>query len=147
VNHDLTLEDVDDPVGLWMSMQRGGLAPGHGDTASPSPAARMSGTVVLTPCADFPIASSSLPDDAPEDAATRLDLLLDALAHSIIENEAQQRAMLCLTLVIRSAIGIEVLLWLTDVAGLSRHDATELMGWSTRAVLRSALTDNTRRAA
>ena len=38
-----------------------------------------------------------------------------------------------LTLAIRSATGIEALVWLTDVAGLSRDDATELMRWSARA--------------
>ena len=37
-----------------------------------------------------------------------------------------------LALAIRSATGIEALAWLTDVAGLSRDDATELMRWSAR---------------
>ena len=46
-----------------------------------------------------------------------------------------------LTLAIRSATGIEALVWLTDVAGLSRDDATELMRWSARALLQSALAD------
>jgi len=46
-----------------------------------------------------------------------------------------------LALAIRSATGIEALAWLTDVAGLSREDATELMRWSARALLRSALAD------
>ena len=32
-----------------------------------------------------------------------------------------------LVLAIRSAIGIEALVWLTDVAGLSRDDAVDLM--------------------
>ena len=48
-----------------------------------------------------------------------------------------------LTLAIRSATGIEALAWLTDVAGLSRDDATELMRWSARALLQSALADKT----
>ena len=42
---------------------------------------------------------------------------------------------------IRSATGIEALVWLTDVAGLSRRDAAELMRWSARALLQSALTE------
>jgi hypothetical protein len=46
-----------------------------------------------------------------------------------------------LTLAIRSATGIEALAWLTDVAGLSRDDARELMRWSARAMLRSALAE------
>jgi AcrR family transcriptional regulator len=44
-----------------------------------------------------------------------------------------------LVLAIRSAVGIEALVWLTDVAGLSSEDAVELMRWSASALLRSAL--------
>ncbi len=44
-----------------------------------------------------------------------------------------------LVLAIRSAIGIEALVWLTDVAGLSRVEAAELTRWSALALLRSAL--------
>ena len=129
-------------------------------------------------------AASLLPDDPPDDAATRLDLVIDAFTRSTLENEAQQRTMLRLsleadpveraqlplrqgrgikwieealaplreeempeaeihrlTLAIRSATGIEALVWLTDVAGLSRHDARELMRWSARALLQSAIAD------
>jgi hypothetical protein len=126
-------------------------------------------------------ATSLLPEDAPQDAATRLDLVVDAFLRSNLQNEAQQRTMLRisleataseraqlplrqgrgikwieealdplqakmleperhrLALAIRTAIGIEALAWLTDVAGLSRDDATDLMRWSARALLRSAL--------
>jgi AcrR family transcriptional regulator len=42
------------------------------------------------------------------------------------------------TLAIRSATGIEALAWLTDVAGLTRDDAVELMRWSARALLQAA---------
>lgn len=128
-------------------------------------------------------ASSLLPDDAPDDVATRLDLVVDAFTRSTLENEAQQRTMLRLSLeadpveraqlplrqgraikwieealaplrtemsdtelhrlalAIRSACGIEALVWLTDVAGLSSDDATDLMRWSARAMLQSALAD------
>lgn len=44
-----------------------------------------------------------------------------------------------LAVAIRSATGIEALVWLTDIAGLSRDEATELMSWSARAMLHSAL--------
>jgi AcrR family transcriptional regulator len=129
-------------------------------------------------------ATSLLPDDAPEDVATRLDLVVDAFLRSNLENEAQQRTMLRLSLeataseraqlplrqgrgikwieeafvplhekmpeaerhrlalAIRTAIGIEALVWLTDVAGLSRDDATDLMRWAARALLKSALAEN-----
>ena len=128
-------------------------------------------------------AASLLPDDAPEDVATRLDLVMESLIRTNLENEAQQRTMLRLSLemdpieraqlplrqgraikwieealaplqdqmseaqrhrlalAIRSAIGIEALAWLTDVAGLSRNDAADLMRWSGRALLRSALAE------
>lgn len=46
-----------------------------------------------------------------------------------------------LTLAIRSAIGVEALVWLTDVAGMSRDDAAELMRWSARAMLIAARSD------
>ena len=129
-------------------------------------------------------ATSLLPHDAPDDAVSRLELVIDAFTRSNIENEPQQRTMLRLALeaspeeraqlplrqgrgikwieealqplrdqmserdvhrlacAIRSATGIEALVWLTDVAGLSRDDARELMRWSAHALLQSALTGN-----
>jgi AcrR family transcriptional regulator len=44
-----------------------------------------------------------------------------------------------LAVAIRSAVGIESLVWLTDVAGLSREQAAELMMWSAQALLHRAL--------
>jgi AcrR family transcriptional regulator len=46
-----------------------------------------------------------------------------------------------LVLAIRSATGIEALVWLTDIAVLSRPEAVELMRWSARALLDSALAE------
>jgi hypothetical protein len=43
-----------------------------------------------------------------------------------------------LVLAIRSACGIEALVWLTDVAKLSRPEAAEIMRWSALALLRAA---------
>ncbi|EAQ00639.1 transcriptional regulator [Janibacter sp. HTCC2649] len=40
---------------------------------------------------------------------------------------------------IRSAIGIEALVWLVDVAGQTRAEAADTMRWSARAMLTSAL--------
>jgi AcrR family transcriptional regulator len=129
-----------------------------------------------------------LPADAPDDAATRLDLVIAAFTRSNVENEAQQRTMLRLslaadpaqraqlplrqgraikwieealaplrkqlsqaevhrlTLAVRSATGIEALVWLTDVAGLSRNDAIKLMQWSASALLKSAIAEKAGRA-
>ena len=44
-----------------------------------------------------------------------------------------------LALAIRSATGIESFVWLTDVGGLSREEAAELMRATARALLQSAL--------
>ena len=127
---------------------------------------------------------SLLPDDAPGDVATRLDLVVAAFTTMIVATEAQQRVMLRLSLepgasepadlplrqgraigwieealeplrgqmsqdgvhrlalAVRSATGIEALVWLTDVAGLSREEALHLMRWSARGLLRSAMADD-----
>jgi AcrR family transcriptional regulator len=47
-----------------------------------------------------------------------------------------------LVLAIRAACGIEALVWLTDVGGLSRRQAAELMRWSASALLRAALAED-----
>jgi AcrR family transcriptional regulator len=125
-------------------------------------------------------AASLLPEDAPADVATRLDLVVAEFTRTILETEAQQRTMLRLSLeadpversqlplrqgraikwieealaplrpgmsqrdvhrlaiAIRSATGIESFVWLTDVAGLDRADAIELMRSSARALLVAA---------
>ena len=61
----------------------------------------------------------------------------DALAplrETMSEDEVHRLAV-----AIRAATGIEALVWLTDIAGLSRQDATAVMRWSARAMLRSAI--------
>ena len=127
---------------------------------------------------------SLLPDDAPEDVATRVDLVVAAFTTMIVATEAQQRVMLRLSLepgapeaadlplrqgraigwieealeplrgqmspedvhrlalAVRSATGIEALVWLTDVAHLSREEALHLMRWSARGLLRAAMADD-----
>jgi AcrR family transcriptional regulator len=52
-----------------------------------------------------------------------------------------------LALAIRAAVGIEALVWLTDVGGLSRDEAAGVMRWSACALLRSALADGVTAAA
>ena len=47
-----------------------------------------------------------------------------------------------LALAVRSATGIESLVWLTDVARLPRDEAAELMRGSARALLRAAMEDH-----
>lgn len=46
-----------------------------------------------------------------------------------------------LVLAIRATLGIEALVWLTDIGGLSREQAADLMRSSARTLLRAALAD------
>lgn len=55
-----------------------------------------------------------------------------------LEDELGEPAVRHLVLAIRSAVGIEALVWLTDVAGLTRDDAVELMRWSAQSLLAAA---------
>ncbi|PZS29739.1 MAG: TetR family transcriptional regulator [Pseudonocardiales bacterium] len=64
----------------------------------------------------------------------------DALAP--LRRRVPATAIRRLAVAIRSAIGIESLVWLTDVAGLSRDEAVELMRWSARALLHQTLADH-----
>jgi AcrR family transcriptional regulator len=126
-------------------------------------------------------AGSLLPEDAPMDVGMRLEAVVGTFTAMLIDNEAQQRTMLrlsleedreaaaalplrqgraiawfaealapltdslsedqvhTLVLAIRSAVGIEALVWLTDVAGLTNDQAVGIMRWSARALLRAAV--------
>jgi AcrR family transcriptional regulator len=46
-----------------------------------------------------------------------------------------------LVLAIRATLGIEAMVWLTDVAGVSREQAVDIMRSSARTLLRSAISD------
>jgi AcrR family transcriptional regulator len=59
-----------------------------------------------------------------------------------LRGQLSEQELRRLVLAIRSAVGIEALVWLTDIAALSRPDAVDLMRWSARALLRSALRDD-----
>jgi AcrR family transcriptional regulator len=63
----------------------------------------------------------------------------DAL--SPLQNQISEPEVHRLALAIRAAIGIEALVWLTDVGGLSRAEAVASMRWSARALLRATLDD------
>lgn len=58
-----------------------------------------------------------------------------------LQGRLRPAALRRLVLAIRSACGIEALVWLTDIAGLSRRQASELMRWSALALLRTALAE------
>ncbi len=59
---------------------------------------------------------------------------LEPLKGQLSESEIRD-----LVLAIRSATGIEALVWLTDMGGLSREKAAETMRWSARSMLQAAL--------
>lgn len=56
-----------------------------------------------------------------------------------LEGDLDAEQVRALVLAIRSATGIEALVWLTDVAGLSTQESLTLMRWSAQALLASAL--------
>lgn len=58
-----------------------------------------------------------------------------------LATEVPAKELRRLTLAVRATIGIEALVWLTDVAGLSRRDAVKLMRRSAQALLQDVLRD------
>lgn len=127
--------------------------------------------------------TSLLPEPAPADPRTRLDLVITAFTELTIDWEPQLRTQLRLSLepdadqpvlrqgraigwiedalaplrhtypgldvhrlavAIRSATGIESLIWLTDIAGLAPAEAAGVMRWSARAMLHEALAEHAR---
>ena len=64
-------------------------------------------------------------------------------ALSPLRNRFSKAELKRLVFAVRSATGIEALVWLTDVAGLTRKQAVKVMRWSAGALLRSALADKT----
>lgn len=56
--------------------------------------------------------------------------------------QLSEQAVERLVFAIRAAAGIESLIWLVDIAGLSRSEAKDLMMWSARSLLRAAIADH-----
>lgn len=79
----------------------------------------------------------SVPSELPLRKGRVIGWLEDALAPLLprLDEQGVHR----LAVAIRSAIGIESLVWLTDVAGMSREQAADVMRWSARAMLQYAL--------
>jgi len=61
---------------------------------------------------------------------------LDGIHADLSDQQLRQ-----LVLSIRATIGIEAIVWLVDVAGLSRKDAVALTRWSAQALLQQGITD------
>jgi AcrR family transcriptional regulator len=75
--------------------------------------------------------------DLPFRKGRRVAWVADALAP--LNGGMPEREFQRLVHAIAAGLGIEALVWLTDVAGLDRDEAVEVMRWSVRALLRSAL--------
>ncbi|HVE92319.1 MAG TPA: TetR/AcrR family transcriptional regulator [Actinomycetota bacterium] len=58
---------------------------------------------------------------------------LDPLAGEMPDEELQRLAM-----AIAAVIGVETLIWLTDLAGLSKSEAVELMRWTAASLFKAA---------
>ncbi len=63
----------------------------------------------------------------------------DALAP--LEPQLTEAGLHRLAVAIRSAVGIEALVWLIDIAGMTRDEAAEQVLWTAEAFLQRALTD------
>jgi AcrR family transcriptional regulator len=81
------------------------------------------------------------PDAAGHDLPLRKGRAIGWIEEALrpLRGQLSARELRRLILAIRSATGIEARVWLTDIAGLSSLEATELMRWSARAIYRSAL--------
>jgi hypothetical protein len=79
------------------------------------------------------------PDGLPLRQGRAVGWFADAL--SVLRPELGEDDVRRIAVAVRSAVGIEARVWLTDVAGLSGDEAVALMSWSARAMLRHALTE------
>jgi len=78
------------------------------------------------------------PDELPLRQGRAIGWIEDALRPI---REMPERDRRRLVLAIRATIGIEPLVWLTDVGGVSREQAVDIMRSSARSLLRTALSD------
>jgi AcrR family transcriptional regulator len=79
------------------------------------------------------------PEELPFRQGRAIGWFEDALAP--LRDRLSDAELRRLVLAIRATTGIEALVWLTDVAGLSREEAVALMRSSARTLARSAIAD------
>jgi len=77
------------------------------------------------------------PNDLPLRQGRAIGWFEDALAP--LRPQLSEPDLHRLAVAIRSAVGIESMVWLTDVAGMSRIEAAKLMQWSAQALLHEAM--------
>ena len=78
-------------------------------------------------------------DELPLRQGRAIGWIDDAL--SPLRDRMPARDLRRLVLAIRATLGIEALVWLTDVGGVSREEAVDIMRSSARTLLRSAVAD------
>lgn len=81
------------------------------------------------------------PDVGPHDLPLRKGRAIGWFEEALapLEPQLTKAGVHRLAVAVRAAVGIESLVWLTDVAGLSRDEAVELMQWSAQGLLHHAL--------
>ncbi len=79
------------------------------------------------------------PDALPLRSGRAIGWIEDALAP--LRDRYTEPQVRRLALAIRATLGIEAFVWLTDIGGLAREDAAELMRSSARAILEATLAD------
>jgi AcrR family transcriptional regulator len=83
--------------------------------------------------------ATALPDELPLRQGRAIGWIDDAL--SPLRDRMPARDLRRLVLAIRATLGIEALVWLTDVGGVSREEAVDIMRSSARTLLRAAVAD------
>jgi AcrR family transcriptional regulator len=78
-------------------------------------------------------------DELPLRQGRAIGWIDDAL--SPLRDRIPARDLRRLVLAIRATLGIEAMVWLTDVGGVSREEAVDIMRSSARTLLRSAIAD------
>ena len=111
---------------------RNDLWPGYKTGAGIEPALRAQLRLSLEP-------RPAEPDQLPFRKGRAIGWIEDALAP--LRGRLPDLELRRLVLAIRATTGIEALVWLTDIAGLSRDEASELMRSSAHALLRDACRD------
>jgi AcrR family transcriptional regulator len=78
-------------------------------------------------------------DDRPFRVGRRIVWISEALAP--LETQLARDEFERLVLAIAATVGIDALVWLTDIARLSRPEAVDLMRWSARRLLAATMAD------
>jgi AcrR family transcriptional regulator len=87
------------------------------------------------------------PDAAKHDTLLRKGRAIGWIEEALrpLRGQLSAKELRRLVLAVRSATGIEARAWLTDIAGLSSREATELIRWTAHAIYQSALDEATAR--